>query len=91
MIEKIVSGGQTGADQGALDAALELDIPHGGWIPLGRRTEAGPLPDNYRLKEMSTDSYPRRTEQNVIDSDGTLIFSHGRLAGGSGYTRKMAM
>jgi hypothetical protein len=43
MIKKIVSGGQTGADQAALDAAIELGVPHGGWIPKGRKTETGPL------------------------------------------------
>jgi hypothetical protein len=53
--------------------------------------EEGPLPDKYQLQEMPTDSYPKRTEQNVIDSDGTLIISHGSLTGGSAYTRKMAM
>ena len=61
--ERIVSGGQTGADQAALDVAIELAIPHGGWVPKGRRTERGPLPEKYRMKEMPTDSYPKRTEQ----------------------------
>ena len=89
-LERIVSGGQTGADQAALDVAIELAIPHGGWVPKGRRTERGPLPEKYRMKEMPTDSYPKRTEQNVIDSDGTLIISHGGLKEGSDYTRMMA-
>ena len=40
-IKKIISGGQTGADQGALDAAIKYDFPHGGWIPKGRLTERG--------------------------------------------------
>ena len=89
-LERIISGGQTGADQAALDVAIELSIPHGGWVPKGRRTERGPLPEKYRMKEMPTDSYPKRTEQNVIDSDGTLILSHGDLSEGSYYTRMMA-
>ena len=89
-VEKIISGGQTGADQAALDAAIELGIPHGGSIPLGRKTEAGRLPDKYQLHELETSSYPRRTEQNVIDSDGTLLVSHGRLDSGSEYTKEMA-
>lgn len=89
MVSKIVSGGQTGADQAALDAAIELDIPYGGWIPKGRKTENGPLSAKYQLKEMPTASYPKRTEQNVIDSDGTLIISHGELTGGSEYTWEM--
>jgi predicted Rossmann-fold nucleotide-binding protein len=81
MIKKIISGGQTGADQAALDVAIELGIPHGGWIPKGRKTEAGRLPEKYHLKEMPTAEYRKRTEQNVIDSDGTLIISHGELNG----------
>ncbi|MFC1863871.1 YpsA SLOG family protein [Thermodesulfobacteriota bacterium] len=90
MIKKIVSGGQTGVDQAALDASRAWDIPHGGWIPKGRLTEDGPLPDGYNLKEMPTDSYPERTQQNVIDSDGTVIISHGDLTGGSLYTQHLA-
>jgi hypothetical protein len=91
MLEKIISGGQTGADQAALDAAIKLGIPHGGWIPRGRLTEDGPLPDKYDLKEMPTASYPERTKKNIRESDGTLIFSHGMLTGGSEFTRKMAL
>lgn len=91
MIEKIVSGGQTGVDQAALDAAIKLGIPYGGWIPRGRKTENGPLPEKYKMREMPTSNYSARTEQNVIDSDGTLIISHGSLTEGSEYTRKMAM
>ena len=60
-------------------------------MPIGRIAEDGPLPERYKLQEMPTDSYAARTEQNVIDSDGTLIISHGSLTGGSAYTRKMAM
>jgi hypothetical protein len=91
LVKKIVSGGQTGADQAALDFALAENIPHGGWIPKGRLTEKGPLPAKYQLQEMATDSYPKRTEQNVIDSDGTLIISHGRLTGGSALTLELAV
>jgi predicted Rossmann-fold nucleotide-binding protein len=69
MLTKIISGGQTGADQAALDAAIELGIPHGGWIPKGRLTEAGPLPEKYNLTEMPTKDYLKRTKQNVADSD----------------------
>ncbi len=82
MIKRIISGGQTGADQAALDVAIKLDISHGGWIPKGRLTEDGPLPDKYKLQEMPTSSYPKRTEKNILDSDGTLILSHGKLTGG---------
>ena len=90
MLSKIVSGGQTGADQGALDAAIALGIPHGGWIAKGRLTEDGRLPDRYHLKEMASANNARRTEQNVLDSEGTLILSHGDLTGGSALTREFA-
>ncbi|HDI59605.1 MAG TPA: hypothetical protein ENF48_04475 [Desulfobacteraceae bacterium] len=89
-ITKIISGGQTGADQAALDAAIELGIDHGGWVPKGRLTEDGPLADKYRLTETRTASYPERTERNVLDGDGTVIFSHGPLTGGSKLTAELA-
>jgi hypothetical protein len=91
MVTKIISGGQSGADRAALDVAINLGISHGGWIPKGRLTENGMLDNKYRLKEMDTHNYNKRTEQNVIDSDGTLIISHGNLTGGSDYTRDMAL
>ncbi len=91
MLKKIVSGGQTGADRAALDFAIQHAIPHGGWIPKGRKTEDGPLPSRYRLKEMASASYPKRTEQNVINSDGTLIVSHGILTEGSARTEALAI
>jgi hypothetical protein len=90
LIQKIVSGGQTGADKAALDFAVKHNIPHGGWLPQGRKTENGTLPKRYHLQEMPTDHYSKRTEQNVLDSDGTLIVSHGPLTGGSALTRALA-
>lgn len=90
MIEKIISGGQTGVDRAALDAAIELSIPHGGWLPKGRKTEDGPLPEHYLLQEMSSASYQDRTVRNVMDSDGTLIISRGTLTGGSALTQTAA-
>jgi hypothetical protein len=90
MVRKIISGGQTGADQGALDGALACDFPHGGAVPAGRKTEAGPLSKHYRLEELESPHYPERTEKNVVDSDGTLILSHGKLSGGSALTRAIA-
>ena len=89
-LDKIISGGQTGADQAALDTAIKFNIPHGGWIIKGRRTESGPLPERYRLKEMDATDYPTRTRQNIIDSDGTLIVSRGPLTGGSKLTDTFA-
>lgn len=64
MIKKLISGGQTGADRAALDVAIPFKTPHGGWIPKGRKAEDGPLSDKYQLQEMSTGSYPKRTEPN---------------------------
>jgi hypothetical protein len=91
MLSKIVSGGQTGVDRAALDAAINLGIPHGGWVPKGRLTEDGPLSKTYRMHETPTAIYSERTEKNVIDSDGTLIISRGELTGGSETTREMAL
>ena len=91
MIRKIISGGQTGVDRAALDAAIKLAIAHGGSIPKGRITEDGPLPDTYNLKETRSSSYAERTAKNVQDADGTLIISRGQLTGGSEYTREMAV
>ena len=90
MLKKIISGCQTGADIAAIDAAIDNDFPYGGWVPKGRRTEAGPLPLTYAVREMDTRGYPKRTEQNILDADGTVICSHGRLSGGSALTRRIA-
>lgn len=88
---KIISGGQTGADQAALDAAISLGLPHGGWLPKGRKTESGPLPDTYKLKELPSTNYRIRTEKNIVESDGTLIISFGPLTGGSALTEAFAI
>lgn len=89
-VRRIVSGGQTGVDQAALDAAIELNIPHGGWCPRGRLCETGRIPSKYRLEELPSPDYAVRTQQNVIDSDGTLILYQGRLQGGTALTYRMA-
>jgi hypothetical protein len=91
MLKKIISGGRTGADVAGLDVAIKHGIPHGGAIPKGKLTEDGVLPEKYNLQEMTTKSYPKRTEKNVVDSDGTAIFTHGRLTGGSLLTQKKAI
>jgi hypothetical protein len=83
-IPKIVSGGQTGADRAALDWALEHGLTCGGWCPKGRKAEDGVIEAKYPLKESSSSSYPQRTEWNVRDSDGTVVFSLApKLTGGS--------
>ncbi|MBF0302839.1 MAG: putative molybdenum carrier protein [Desulfamplus sp.] len=90
MLKKIISGGQTGADRAALDTAIKFNLSHGGWIPAGRKAEDGTVPEHYDLTAMESDSYPERTEKNVVESDGTLIVSHGMLTGGSLLTKKIA-
>lgn len=90
MVLKIISGGQTGADRAALDFALSHRIPHGGWIPKGRRAEDGKIPAEYDLRETASRRYAVRTERNVLDSDGTLIVSQGDLTGGSALTESLA-
>lgn len=86
-----MSGGQTGVDRGALDAAIELGIPHGGWCPAGRMAEDGTIPDHYQLKENGVANYPARTRQNVVDSDATLILHEGSIGGGTRLTKKMCI
>jgi hypothetical protein len=90
MVQKIISGGQTGVDRAALDAAMALGIEVAGWCPKGRLAEDGKVPEKYPLKEMDTSSYPTRTEQNVIDSDGTLIIYWGKMSGGTALTFECA-
>ena len=90
MLDKIISGGQTGAERAALDAAIDLEIPYSGCVPKGRKTDDGILPDQYKLTETPGKSNSNYTERNVIDSDGILIFSHGKLRGGSVWPIKLA-
>lgn len=84
---RIISGAQTGVDQGALLAANALGLETGGWAPLGWMTEDGPQEEFMRqmgLKECQRPGYPARTELNVKDADATLIFSRDlKLTGGS--------
>jgi hypothetical protein len=87
---KIVSGGQTGADRAALDVALELGIPCGGWCPKGRLAEDGVIDEMYPLRETESPEYPVRTEMNVKDSDATLIITQGPVTGGTARTLVLA-
>ena len=88
---KIISGGQTGADIAGVDAAIQRQVAYGGWLPKGRKTEKKPVDGSYKdFLVMSQEGYPKRTEANVIDSDGTVIFTFGSLKGGSRLTKKFA-
>jgi hypothetical protein len=90
-LQKIVSGGQTGADRAALEFALEHGILVGGWVPRGRLAEDGPIPDHYPgLREAPSQDPALRTALNVRDSDATVILSHGALSGGSLLTLREA-
>jgi hypothetical protein len=84
MIEKIISGGQTGVDRGALDGALSLDFPCGGWCPEGRLSEDGVIDARYPLQTLAGAGYRQRTELNVLDSDGTLLIFFDYLVIGGG-------
>jgi Circularly permutated YpsA SLOG family len=90
-LEKVISGGQTGADRAALDWAINHGIPHGGWCPKGRRAEGGIITERYCLKETPQSEYRQRTQWNVRDADGTLILTlTGQLTGGALFTRQCA-
>lgn len=89
-LRQIVSGGQTGVDRAALDVAIHLQIPHGGWCPRGRLAEDGRIADCYQLRETPEAEYAVRTERNVIDSEGTLILHRHQLSGGTKLTAQLA-
>ncbi len=86
----IISGGQTGVDRGALDAAIEQGIPHRGWCPKGRKAEDGIIPARYNMYETTGWQYWIRTEKNVLDSDGTLVFPGKNKSKGTSLTIRLA-
>ncbi len=89
-LKKIISGGQTGVDRAALDAALEFGLSCGGWCPKGRKAEDGPIDARYPLRETSSTNYAVRTDKNVKDSDGTLVLTRlGRTSAGTALTIKL--
>jgi len=90
VVERVISGGQTGVDRAALDVALELGIPCGGWCPRGRAAEDGRIPERYPLVETPSHGYAQRTEWNVRDADATLVLHRGRVRGGTALTVAVA-
>lgn len=79
MLEKVISGGQTGADQAGLRAAKKCGLATGGWLPKGCITLEGSKPNllnEFGMQEHSSSGYVARTEANVRDADATI-----RLAG----------
>lgn len=87
---RIVSGGQTGVDRAALDAAMDCGFETGGWCPRGRRSEDGTIPAHYDLVETRSPFYTVRTRWNVRDSDGTLVLCRGEATGGTQLTVEAA-
>ncbi|MGM9508816.1 YpsA SLOG family protein [Larkinella sp. GY13] len=82
-VDKLISGGQTGVDQIGLEVARSLGIPTGGTAPKGYKTETGPNLEliAFGLVESHSASYPVRTRQNVLDSDGTVVFGDPESGG----------
>lgn len=75
---RIISGGQTGADRGALQACLDWDFDYGGFVTRGRRAEDGRVPDKFdKLTELKSANYPPRTRANVRAADATLLVLAG--------------
>ena len=92
VLSKIISGGQTGADQGGLAGARELGIATGGTAPQGWWTENGSdreLLHSFGLTECLEPGYDARTKKNVLDADGTALFG-SYATGGSALTAKIA-
>jgi hypothetical protein len=90
MIKKIISGGKPGVELAALDAAIRLDIPHGGWCYRNRKTDGGVLPEHYNVSEIDNPSYFERLEKNVIDSEGTVVLTYGQMVVGSKAVKDVA-
>ena len=90
LVQRIISGGQTGVDRAALDVAIALGIPCGGWCPKGRMAEDGVIPAHYPLRETETADYAERTVRNVTDSSGTLILTWAPPSEGTAFTIEAA-
>jgi hypothetical protein len=85
----VISGGQTGVDRAALDVALAMGLEQSGWCPKGRGAEDGRIPDHYHMIEVDSFDYRVRTEENIRQSDATLILYEGTLSGGTALTRRL--
>ena len=88
---QIISGGQTGVDRAGLDAAIEIGLLIGGYVPKGRLAEDGQVPDKYPMTETGSKNYKDRTKRNVLESDGTLIINIGPMVSGTALTAIIAL
>lgn len=70
-------------DRAALDVAIALGLPHGGFVPKGRLAEDGPLPTHYQMTELASAKYEDRTRANVDQAEATLVFFRERISGGT--------
>jgi len=86
----IWSGGQTGVDRAAWDAAIRLHLPQFGWVPKGKIAEDGTIPTRYRCRETKGTDYVERTERNLMDADATLILSFGPMGAGTQLTLELS-
>ena len=87
---KVISGGQSGVDRAALDVALSLGLPAGGWCPQGRKSEDGLIPDHYPLHETRSAEFHVRTQRNVETSSATLVLTRGTPTGGTRFAIEFA-
>lgn len=92
-LSKVISGGQTGADRGGIDAAFGLGVETGGHAPLGYRTSNGndPTLKKLGLVEDFSFAYPPRTKKNVQNSDGTVIIGSDMDSAGSRLTYRLTV
>src|ERR1700731_2183178 len=104
-LQKIVSGGQTGVDRGALDAALVAGFPCGGGCPADRSAEDGEIPERYPLIPLAAaissrtaqparqvaEQYKACTLKNMQDSDATVILFRDTLSAGTLLTHKLCI
>lgn len=79
----VISGGQSGTDRAALDAALGLGLAVSGWCPKGRWAEDGPIAPSYPLRETASSDPAERTEANVRDAEATLVLTLGSMDEGT--------
>ena len=89
-LERIVSGGQTGAERGALDSAIAAGVAYRGFCPRGRLAEGGTIPPIYVLTETTSPLTTERTRSNVKAANGTAVFTKGRWNADLQHARDLA-